>query len=72
MEEQKRLYRSRTDRKLGGVCGGIAAYFNADPTIVRLITVLCILTGLPILVYIIMWIVIPEEPYVVKNATREV
>lgn len=72
MEEMKRFYRSRTDRKLGGVCGGIANYFGIDPTIVRLLTVLLILTGLSILVYIIMWIVIPEEPYVVKSSTREV
>lgn len=72
MEEAKRLYRSRTDRKLGGVCGGIASYFGIDPTIVRLLTVLLILTGLSILIYIVMWIVIPEEPYVVKSTTREV
>jgi phage shock protein C len=72
MEEPKRLYRSRTDRKLGGVCGGIATYLNVDPTIVRLITLLCIITGLSILIYIVMWIVIPEEPYVVKDTTREV
>lgn len=72
MEEPKRLFRSRTDRKLGGVCGGIANYFTIDPTVVRLATVILTLTGMSILLYIILWIVIPEEPYVVKNATREV
>lgn len=72
MEETKRLFRSRTDRKLGGVCAGIASYFGIDPTVVRLATVLLTLTGMSIIIYIVLWIVIPEEPYVVKNATREV
>lgn len=72
MEESKRLFRSRTDRKLGGVCAGIANYFGIDPTVVRLATVILTFTGMSIFIYIILWIVIPEEPYVVKNATREV
>ena len=72
MEDIKRLYRSRTDRKLGGVCGGLANYMGVDPTIVRLVTALLILTGVSILVYLVLWFVIPEEPYVVKDTTREV
>lgn len=72
MEESKRLFRSRTDRKLGGVCAGVANYFGIDPTVVRLATVILTFTGMSIFIYIILWIVIPEEPYVVKNATREV
>jgi phage shock protein PspC (stress-responsive transcriptional regulator) len=59
----KRLYRSRNNRILAGVAGGIGEYFNIDPVIVRLIFV--ILTfgqGSGILAYIIGWIVIPEEP----------
>ncbi len=60
----KRLYRSRKDKVLGGVCGGIAAYLDVDPVVVRLIwaIVALISMGLGILAYIIAWIIIPEEP----------
>tara|TARA_B100001245_G_scaffold114048_1_gene83497 strand:- start:141 stop:347 length:207 start_codon:yes stop_codon:yes gene_type:complete len=63
-KEPKRLYRSRKDRKIGGVCGGIGEYFNIDPTVVRLIAVLLLLPGgLPGLIpYIILWVVVPENP----------
>ena len=58
----KRLYRSRSDRMIWGVCGGLAKYFNIDPTIVRLIAVLSIfLHGLGILAYIILALVVPLE-----------
>jgi len=57
---EKRLYRSRDDRMIWGVCGGLAEYFNMDPTIVRIIFVLLIFAnGLGILAYIIMAIVVP-------------
>lgn len=60
--ETKRLYRSRTNRVIWGVCGGLAEYFNIDPVIVRVIAVLSIfLQGFGILAYIIMAIVIPLE-----------
>ncbi len=60
---EKRLYRSRTERVLGGVCGGIAEYFGVDPTLVRLLALVLILAGgAGIIAYIIAWIVIPEEP----------
>ena len=60
---EKKLYRSRTDRMLGGVCGGIAEYFNVDPTLIRLLAVVLIMAGgAAIIAYIIAWIVIPEEP----------
>lgn len=60
----KKLYRSKTDRKIAGVCAGIAEYFNIDPTLVRVIGVLLLLPGgLPGLIpYIILWAVIPENP----------
>jgi len=59
---EKRLYRSRSDRMLWGVCGGLAKYFDMDPTIVRIIAVLLIFAnGLGILAYIIMAIVVPLE-----------
>lgn len=59
----RKLYRSRDDRMLGGVCGGIANYFNIDPTLVRLLAVAAIfLAGSAVLAYIVAWIVVPEEP----------
>ena len=59
---EKRLYRSRTDRMLCGVCGGLAKYFDIDPTIMRLIFVISIfLGGSGILAYIILAIVVPVE-----------
>lgn len=58
----KRLYRSRTDRKIWGVCGGLAKYFDIDPTITRVIAVASILvTGAGIIAYVIMAIVVPLE-----------
>ncbi len=63
--EPKRLYRSRTDTMLGGVCGGLAKYFTLDPTVVRLIFVLLfILAGQGLLLYLILWLVVPLEPAV--------
>ena len=59
---EKKLYRSKTDKKLVGVCGGIAKYFNIDPTIVRVIWALVSLSSVGILAYIICAFVIPEEP----------
>ncbi|HBK86121.1 MAG TPA: PspC domain-containing protein [Firmicutes bacterium] len=65
METGKRLYRSRTVKSLAGVCGGIAAYFNIDVTIVRLIWALgALLWGTGLLAYIVAAFVIPLEPEV--------
>ena len=59
-----KLYRSRRVRVLGGIAGGLAQYFNLDPTLVRvLFVVVTILHGFGILLYIILWIVVPEEPF---------
>ncbi|HHV61857.1 MAG TPA: PspC domain-containing protein [Firmicutes bacterium] len=59
----KRVYRSTRDRMLGGVCGGLAEYFDIDPTIMRLLWVLLALAhGFGILAYIVAWIIIPERP----------
>ena len=60
--EQKRLYRSRENRKICGVCGGIADYFNVDPTLIRLGLVLLACTGSGILAYFIAAIIIPDQP----------
>ncbi|OOG47172.1 PspC domain-containing protein [Rhodanobacter sp. C01] len=60
---EKRLHRSRSDRKLAGVCGGIAEYYGWDPTLVRVAwIVLTLLGGSGILIYLIMWLVMPEAP----------
>ncbi|MDP2211257.1 MAG: PspC domain-containing protein [Candidatus Aquicultor sp.] len=60
--EPRRLYRSRTNRMLGGVAGGIAEHLGVDPTLIRLIWILSIFTGVGIIGYIIAWIIIPENP----------
>lgn len=58
----KKLYRSSTNKKLAGVCGGIAEYFGLDADLVRLITaVLVLVGGLSIWVYIIAAVILPEE-----------
>ena len=60
---KKRLYKDHRDKKICGVCSGIAKYFDIDPTIVRLALVLfCLLGGSGILAYIICAIVMPDEP----------
>lgn len=60
---RKRLVRSWTDRKIAGVCGGLADYFDLDPTLLRVIWVLLVLcAGTGLLAYIVMWIVVPSAP----------
>ncbi|MCE5253497.1 MAG: PspC domain-containing protein [Actinomycetia bacterium] len=59
----KRLQRSRTERMIGGVCGGLGEYFNIDPTIVRVLWVVVTLVGgAAILAYLILWVIVPLEP----------
>jgi len=61
--EEKKLYRSRYDRKLLGVCGGIARYLGVDSTLVRVLVVLLALGGgVGLLTYLIVALIIPEEP----------
>lgn len=58
----KKLYRSTTDKKIAGVCGGIAEYFEMDSTLVRIIWLICVLgLGFGVLAYIIAWIIMPER-----------
>ena len=62
--EQKRLYKSSTNRVLCGICGGIGEYFNIDPTIIRLIFVLFVFgVGSGLLAYIVAAIIMPEQKY---------
>ena len=63
MESPKRLYRSKNEKMIAGVCGGLASYFNVDPTLVRLIFILLLIappSGL--LIYLIIWLITPLEP----------
>jgi len=60
----RQLHRSRTNRRIAGVCGGLASYFGVSPTLIR---ILFVLLGLPggapgILLYLILWLVMPDEP----------
>ena len=57
-----RLTRSTTDKRLGGVAGGVAAYFGLDPTLVRVAWVVAAIMGWGILAYVILWIVLPQGP----------
>lgn len=59
----KRLYLSDNDRKIGGVCGGIAEYFKKDSTLVRVIFILLIVlsAGAGIIAYLLMWLIIPKS-----------
>lgn len=58
----KRYYRSSTDRIIGGVCGGIAEYFNIDPLLVRLVfAILFFGYGTGLLAYILIWILTPKR-----------
>jgi phage shock protein C len=54
------LTRSETDKRIGGVCGGIAQYFGIDPTLVRIGFVVAAFMGFGILAYIVLWIVLPK------------
>lgn len=70
---QKRLYRSKKEKIFLGVCGGIAEYFNIDPSIVRLLFVLLVLFtgGTMLILYLIAGIIIPEEPSDFFNSPEE-
>lgn len=59
----KKLYRSNTDKKIAGVCAGLAEYFGFDPTIIRLaVAIFALFAGTGILAYIIAALIIPEKP----------
>jgi len=61
--ETRRLYRSHSDRMIGGVCGGLAQFLTIDATIIRLLFVFTALFGgASLLVYLVMLLVVPEEP----------
>lgn len=69
--EQNRLYRSRTDAIIGGVCGGLGVYLDTDPVLFRILFVVAVLLGgSGVLVYIVLWIVIPLEHEQFFNTTN--
>lgn len=69
---EKRLYRSYTDKMLGGVCGGLGEYFDIDPVIIRVLFIVAVLFGGGgILAYIILWIVIPQKPFTIPKFNQE-
>lgn len=73
-EEVKRLYRSREEQMIAGVCGGLAEYTNLDPTVVRLLFVaVSILGAAPgvVLAYLAMMIIVPEEPMIEVSSGSE-
>ncbi len=66
----RKIYRSRQDRMLFGVCGGLGAYFSVDPTVVRLLFLLAaLLGGHGLLAYLIIALVVPIEPEAEGSAT---
>lgn len=73
MANYKRLYRSRHERMVAGVAGGLGEYFNIDPTLIRLLFVILTFLGGPgLLAYIIFWIVVPEEPAAEQDVVETV
>jgi phage shock protein PspC (stress-responsive transcriptional regulator) len=62
MPEQRKFYRNRSNRMVAGICSGLAHYFSLDPLLVRLVFVaLALVNGLGFLIYLIMWIIVPDE-----------
>lgn len=67
----RKLYRSSQNKMIGGVCAGLGDFIGMDPTLVRLIFfLLALLGGHGFLVYIIMWIVVPQEPAVLPPTSN--
>jgi len=70
--ETKKLYRSCTNRMVGGVCGGLGKYLGIDPTLVRLFFVLLTLgQGFGVALYLVLWVIIPREDRATTAATEE-
>lgn len=70
MADVKKLFRSETDKVIGGVCGGIGEYFNVDPTLVRVGFVIGIVVwGATFWFYLLLWLVVPTKSAAAANAT---
>ncbi|AHF06850.1 PspC domain-containing protein [Desulfitobacterium metallireducens] len=60
----KRLYRSRQNKMIGGVCAGLGEYLDLDPTLIRLVMIIAVFgAGAGVLAYLVAWVLIPNEPY---------
>jgi phage shock protein PspC (stress-responsive transcriptional regulator) len=71
--QTKKLYRSESDRMLGGVAAGIAQYFSLDPSIIRIFFVLfTVMGGSGIIAYMILWVVLPTESKAAKNSDETI
>ena len=69
-KQYQKLYRSRENRMLGGVCGGLGEYFDIDPTLVRVLFVFGAFIGIPgalLLIYLVMLILVPQSPEVATD-----
>ena len=69
-DQYQKLYRSRENRMLGGVCGGLGEYFDIDPTLVRVLFVFGAFLGIPgalLLIYLVMLILVPQQPQVASE-----
>lgn len=70
---KKRLYRSDEDRMIGGVCGGMAEYFNVDPVLIRVIAVILLFAwSFGFWAYLILWIIVPRRSDVVESDLKAV
>lgn len=69
----KKIYLSRTDRKIGGVCGGLGEYFDKDSTLFRILFVVMTLFsfGIGIVAYLLMWLIIPKKQNCLPNDKRK-
>ena len=68
--QYQKLYRSRENRMLGGVCGGVGEYFDIDPTLVRVLFVFGAFLGIPgalLLIYLVMLILVPQKPELIAE-----
>jgi phage shock protein C len=71
--DSKRIFRSRNDRMVGGVAGGLAAYFNTDPLFVRLgFALLTLINGIGIMIYLILWLLLPNEDSATADSRTQV
>lgn len=69
--EKKKMTRSLNDRMIGGVCGGLGQYLDVDPTIIRLIFVfLALCGGHGVLIYLIMFLLVPSEPQIIMSPVQ--
>jgi phage shock protein PspC (stress-responsive transcriptional regulator) len=67
VQKEKKLFRSESDKMIAGICGGLAVYLGLDPTVVRVLwVVLSLFNGVGIILYFILWFVIPTESEVAK------